>query len=178
VSNLTRNSRWHCPLLWTGMGMTGIQRNTTEMWRKVAGFPWGWKQKVAEPYGNTRYNRLSCRFDNRFDNRLYRAYKHSAGCHWQPVWQQAVPCKRGLSERRAVVTTWLCCDLLSYSPRTQLSSLQWATVPVMRSRPIQTSLRLICDHFEHCLQSVDWLVLISENPSACDSYIEFVSFAV
>ena len=28
----------------------------------------------------TRYNRLSNRLLNRFDNRLYRVYKHSTGC--------------------------------------------------------------------------------------------------
>jgi len=28
----------------------------------------------------TRYNLLSIRLSNRFDNRLYRVYKHSTGC--------------------------------------------------------------------------------------------------
>ena len=28
----------------------------------------------------TRYNLLSNRLSNRFDNRLYRVYKHSTGC--------------------------------------------------------------------------------------------------
>ena len=39
----------------------------------------------------TRYNLLSNRLSNRFDNRLCRVYKHSAGC--QPV----LSCKRGLT---------------------------------------------------------------------------------
>jgi len=54
------------------------------------------------------FNRLSNPFDNRFDNLLYRVYKHSTGCQtglttgWmfvymiQPVVKPVVSCKRGL----------------------------------------------------------------------------------
>jgi len=34
--------------------------------------------KLQAPF--TRYNRLSNRLSNWFDNRLYRVYKHPAGC--------------------------------------------------------------------------------------------------
>ena len=68
----------------------------------------------------TRYNLLSIRLSNRFDNRLHRVYKHSTGCQtrlttglttgWmfvytiqpvvklvvQPLRQPVVSCKRGL----------------------------------------------------------------------------------
>jgi len=55
---------------------------------------------------NRLSNRIDNQFDNGFDNRLYRVYKHLPGCQtglttgfavWQPVWQQVVSCKRGLS---------------------------------------------------------------------------------
>ena len=41
----------------------------------------------------TLYNWLSNRFDNLFNNRLYRVYKHLTGC------QQVVSCKRGLTQQ-------------------------------------------------------------------------------
>jgi len=54
----------------------------------------------------TRYNRLSIRLYNWFDNRLYRVNKHPTGCQpgcdnrlsnrWQPLWQPTV-------ERTAIV---------------------------------------------------------------------------
>jgi len=34
------------------------------------------------------------------------------------------------------------------------------------------------DQFEHCLQSVDWQMLISQNPNASDSYTAFVTHFV
>jgi len=43
---------------------------------------------IKSPF--TRYNLLSNWLLNRFDNRLYRVYKHSTV--WQPVWQPAVSC--------------------------------------------------------------------------------------
>ena len=56
---------------------------------------------VSQPveYLYTRYNLLS----NRFDNPLYRVYKHSAV--WQPVWQQVVSCKWGLRQVRRLQCT-------------------------------------------------------------------------
>jgi len=48
---------------------------------------------------SNRYNRFDNRFHNGFDNRLYRVYNHLPSCQtpWQPVWQQVVSCKRGLT---------------------------------------------------------------------------------
>jgi len=60
------------------------------------------------------YNRI----DNGVGNRLYRVYKHLPG--WQPVWQQVVSCKRGLTNHHSVE----CCNPKSH-PRGSRPSWQY-----------------------------------------------------